>query len=102
MKNYDELAAVYDTKFLNYIISRSKALSAGWNLEYEDLIQDGLLKLVEVYGKDNKAEDPFVMTSLVNFYNDVWNSQLDGAELVPLEEWKLSVRREKGENIYTS
>lgn len=88
MKNYDELSEVYDMKFLNYIISRSKALSSTWNLEYEDLVQDGLLKLVEVYAKSEGADDPFVMTSLVNLFNDIWSSQTQSPSFVSLEDWQ--------------
>ncbi len=98
MKNYAMLSILYDTKFLNYIISRSKALSSSWDLEYEDLVQDGLLKLVEVYNKNKEADDPFVMTSLVNLFNDVWNYQKNSARTVSLEEWQLNMQRRNGEN----
>lgn len=97
MKNYSQLSEIYDTKFLNYIISRSKVLSSSWGMDYEDLIQDGLTKLVEVYSKNEEADDPFVMTSLVNLFNDIWKDRKNSAETVSWEEWKLALHRKEEE-----
>lgn len=86
MRNYEELSRIYDRKFLNYIISRSKKLTSRWNIEYEDLIQEGILKLVEVYYRNESVEDPFVMTSLVNLYNDINERQEHSFYTVSLED----------------
>jgi hypothetical protein len=64
---------------------RSKQLVDRWHLEYDDLINDGLLKLVEVYNKNKLAKDKAVMISLVNLYNDIHERQKNAMRTVSLE-----------------
>jgi len=85
MRNYNELSQIYDTKYLHYIMHRSKQLVDRWHLEYDDLINDGLLKLVEVYNKNKLAKDKAVMISLVNLYNDIHERQKNAMRTVSLE-----------------
>jgi len=75
MRNYKELSKIYEKKFLNYIISRSKKINYKWGMEYEDLVSDGILKLVELYHDDTHTPDRKAMASLVNFYNDIERDQ---------------------------
>ncbi len=72
MQGYRELATIYDKKFLNYIISRSKSLSSVSTFEYDDLVQDGLEKLVTLHAKKRRMNDPMIMESLKNMYNNIY------------------------------
>ncbi len=74
MKNYKELKIIYKPVFLNYIISRSKTTARQLHMDYDDLVQEGLLKLVEMYLLEKQYTDPFIMKALVNKYNDIFSA----------------------------
>ena len=86
MKGYSDLSTLYDKKFLNYIISRSRALSKESTLDYEDLVQDGLLKLVVLHARHPRPGDPIIMKALVNMYNTSYTVQKSKPTLVPYDD----------------
>ncbi len=90
MRDYSDLSKMYDKKFLNYIISRSKSLSAVSNLDYEDLVQDGLLKLVVLHSRSPRPRDPTIMSALVNLYHNIYNSTMSKPHLVSFDEGRDS------------
>jgi hypothetical protein len=87
MRNYTDLCELYDRKFLNYIINRSKKINHKWNIDYEDLVGEGLLKLVEVYHRNKDTPDIQVMTSLVHLYNDINEKQKTAIHPMSLAEF---------------
>lgn len=89
MNNYKELSELYKPKFLNYIIHRAKERSRKKPLEnYEDLCQEGLLRLVQTYKDNPEAEDALVMSSLKRRFNDINKAYSNRVLIIPLEEVK--------------
>lgn len=89
MKNYKELCRIYKPVFLHYIINRSKDTARRLHLDYDDLIQDGLFKLVKLYSDDKKYEDAMIMQSLVNLYNDILGRSEFKMTFIPLDQVKV-------------
>jgi hypothetical protein len=89
MKNYKELKEIYKPVFLNYIISRSKTMARKLNTDYEDLTQEGLLKLVEMYSTGKEYTDPAIMIALVRKYNDILAAYENKLTFVPIYDLEV-------------
>jgi len=86
MKNYIYLKEIYKPVFLNYIINRSKKLSKVASTDYDDLTQEGLLVLIEMYNKNKEADDPLVMIALVRKYNGIASQLANRITFISLDE----------------